>query len=256
MKEETIGDCRLILGDCIEVLPGLSGADGIFTDPPYSSGGTYAGDRMRPPRYKYQGTGHRDRYKDFAGDNRDQRGFLHWSALWLGLALRASKPGALAGVFSDWRQLPATTDALQVGGWVWRGIVVWDKTEAARPQRGRFRNQSEYLPWGTNGSRAIEGACLPGVFRHSVKRAAKLHMAAKPLPLMIDLLRLMPKGGLVIDPFMGSGATAVACQELGLRFIGIELDAGYFEIACDRLAGKDPHRSRVGSPLAREEAVP
>ncbi|MCZ5321894.1 hypothetical protein O5699_04105 [Escherichia coli] len=55
-------------------------------------------------------------------------------------------------VFSDWRQLPALTDAFQAGGVLWRGLVVWDKTQASRaPHTGYFRHQAEYVVWGSNG---------------------------------------------------------------------------------------------------------
>jgi len=47
--------------------------------------------------------------------------------------------------FSDWRQLPALCDAVQAGGWLWRGIAAWDKTEASRPRNGGFRAQCEFM---------------------------------------------------------------------------------------------------------------
>lgn len=60
-----------------------------------------------------------------AGDNRDQRAFLIWAGLWLNAARVASKPGAVLCSFIDWRQLPTLTDAVQVGGWVWRNLATW-----------------------------------------------------------------------------------------------------------------------------------
>lgn len=71
-------------------------------------------------------------------------------------------------VFIDWRQLPSLTDALQWAGWIWRGVAVWDK-QNCRPQKGRFKQQSEYIVWGSNGDMPINRPvpCLPGVFRYS-----------------------------------------------------------------------------------------
>ena len=57
-------------------------------------------------------------------------------------------------MFIDWRQLPAATDALQWAGWIWQGTAVWDKGNS-RPQKGRFRQQAEYIVWGSNGDMPI-----------------------------------------------------------------------------------------------------
>ena len=87
--------------------------DAIITDPPYSSGGFTRGDRMAKPGKKYEQTGLKQPRAEFAGDNRDQRSFAYWCALWLAECLRVAKPGAPIAIFTDWRQLPSTTDALQ-----------------------------------------------------------------------------------------------------------------------------------------------
>lgn len=235
-RKEVIGDCTIYLAECLELLPMLGPVDALVTDPPYSSGGLLRGDRMAGTSAKYQSTEHRGLYAEFSGDNRDQRSFGYWSALWLGAALRIAKPTAPCVLFSDWRQLPSTTDALQAGGWVWRGIAVWDKTEGTRPQKGRYRNQSEYLVWGSNGPMAAEGPCAPGVFRHSISAREKQHITAKPVALMADLLRITRPGGVILDPFMGSGSTGIACVRTGRQFIGIEIEERYFDIACRRMA--------------------
>ena len=83
--------------------------------------------------------------------------------------MRLVTAGGAGAVFTDWRQLPATSEALQVAGWIWRGVAVWDKTEGVRPQKGRFRNQCEYIAWGTNGPRKTEGEVVPGVIRRVTK---------------------------------------------------------------------------------------
>ncbi|PZU89134.1 MAG: site-specific DNA-methyltransferase [Chelatococcus sp.] len=202
-----------------------------FADPPYSSGGNVR-DKAQATSAKYQSAEHRGLYPEFQGDTRDQRSYLAWSTLWLGRARELIAPGGLVGVFSDWRQLPVTTDALQCGGWVWRGIVPWDKTESCRPQLGRYRNQAEYVVWGSNGARRLTGRVAPGVMRHSVPRV-KHHIAGKPVELMAGLLSVAE--GPILDPFMGSATIAVACLRLGLPYVGIEVDPTYFEIACKRM---------------------
>ncbi|MFG1203107.1 DNA methyltransferase [Xanthobacter aminoxidans] len=161
------------------------------------------------------------------------RARLAWLALWLSRARGLVVPGALGCVFTDWRQLPTTTDALQAAGWVWRGIVPWDKTERGRPQQGRYRAQAEYIAWGTDGARPLQGPTAPGVLRLPIPRQ-KHHIAGKPLGLMEGLMIPM-EAGPILDPFMGSGTVGLACQAQGRPYVGIEVDATYFEIACRRL---------------------
>lgn len=233
MRIERIGAATLYLGDCREVLPTLGRVDAVISDPPYSSGGNFRGDRMGLTSDKYQSTEHRGLYSEFAGDTRDQRGYLAWCSLWIAQAHAITAPGGICALFTDWRQLPTTTDAMQAGGYVWRGIGVWDKTEAARPQKGRYRNQCEYFVWGSRGPMSDDGACAPGAFRYSVASEEKHHIAGKPTQLIEDMLQIC--GHTILDPFMGSGTTGVACARLGRPFIGCEIEPRYFDIACRRI---------------------
>jgi site-specific DNA-methyltransferase (adenine-specific) len=230
-----IGLATLYLGDALRIIPEWSGVGMVLTDPPYSSGGAFRGDRTVATSIKYQNAEQRGNFPEFSGDNKDQRGFTLWSAIWLGMLREVSLPGTICGVFSDWRQIPATTDAIQGGGWVWRGIVPWDKTQG-RPQKGRYRAQCEYVIWGSNGPLPLNGPCAPGLFRQSVNSEKRHHIAAKPVALMKSLMQLAPTGATVADPFMGSGSTGVAAVELGLPFVGCEMDASSFDLACRRIA--------------------
>lgn len=233
-EKVVIGNAELWYGDALFVLDEITEiVDAVITDPPYSSGGQFRGDRTRATSDKYQSSEQRGLYSEFSGDNRDQRAHGYWCTLWLARCHAITKQGGIASVFTDWRQLPTTTDAFQAGGYVWRGIGVWDKTEGCRPQKGRYRNQSEYFVWGSSGPMIDEGVCAPGVFRYSVASAEKQHIAGKPQRMLQDLLTIC--GNLVLDPFMGSGTTGVACMETGRRFIGIEINRQYFDIACDRI---------------------
>ena len=233
MTKVVIGDATLYLGDCMSILPTIEKVDAVITDPPYSSGGMMRGDRMASTSSKYQSSEHVGLYPEFGGDTRDQRAYLVWCTLWLGLAMSKTAAGGILACFTDWRQLPTTTDAIQSGGWVWRGIGVWDKTEAARPQKGRYRNQCEYFVWGSSGPLKDQGPCLPGCFRYSAQSEQKHHITAKPVALMADMLAIC--GETILDPFMGSGSTGVAAMKAGRKFIGIERDPAYFEIACKRI---------------------
>lgn len=211
--------------------------DVLITDPPYSSGGQFRSDRVQDVRTKYASSDSASgqAQRTFSGDNRDQRAFLCWLNLWLAPRLEVVKTGGIIALFTDWRQLPLMTDALQVGGYVWRGIVPWHKP-ASRPQLGRWTQACEFLIWGTNGPRKIAGAARPGLFSISPPRAQeRQHLTQKPTDLMVDILKIAPPGGLILDPFIGSGTTLEAAQRLGLRAIGIELDEKYCEVAANRL---------------------
>ena len=149
--------------NAFDVLPELSNIGMVLTDPPYSSGGQFRGDRVRSTVEKYVQTGTLATRHEFSGDNRDSRSYLAWCSLWLCAAQAASNAGSVCAMFTDWRQLPITTDALQAGGWVWRGIAAWDKTEIVRPNSG-LAAQCEYVVWGTNGQNDL-GVYLNGVYR-------------------------------------------------------------------------------------------
>lgn len=224
---------RLLFGDAIEVLRTLApgSIDALITDMPYSSGGQFRGDRAQDPLKKY-----------IKGDGMDQRAWMRWCREWLGLAKRAMRRGGVFALFIDWRQLPALTDAVQLANLNWRGIAGWDKTEGARGVQGRPRAQLEYIVWGSYGPLPLEGSPIPGVKTCSVKQADKHHPTGKPTEVMRWLMDFAPDGGVVLDPFMGSGTTGVAALQTGRRFIGIEHDAHWLEVSRKRLAAADPEK--------------
>lgn len=234
-----IGKAKVFRGEALGTLKAMAdeSVDAILTDPPYSSGGITLSQKQRQPSDKYQSTDVKQKFPDFSGDNRDQRSFVIWATLWMAECYRLARPGSMAMVFTDWRQLPTMSDALQAGGWQWRRIVVWDKP-TARPSRGEFKNQCEFVLVGVKDKfKPIHSRCLPGIFRQSiVSGAARRHMTEKPVPLLRNLLEVVPEKGIVLDPFMGSGSTGQACFETDRRFVGVEMSEDYFNIAVERLS--------------------
>lgn len=220
-------------GDCFDLLHDLSGVGAVVTDPPYSSGGAFRGDRAMKTTTKYVNFDTAAYRPEFAGDNRDQRSFLAWSTMWLNAARNASEPGAVLASFIDWRQLPILTDAVQAGGWTWRNLATWWKP-GVRMQKGRFSASAEYVIYATNGP-VLEGAGSPQNVLACKVDTDREHIAQKPGEVMRWVLQVVPPGAVVLDPFMGSGSTLRAAKDLGFTAIGIESDERYCEIAAKRL---------------------
>jgi len=196
-KDVTIGGCRLILGDCLEVMPLLGNVDAVVTDPPYGIGED--GGRFRDRK----GGKHRILEKKDWDKVRPSDEIFN-------AMLAASCPTIIWGgnYFAD--LLPAS-----------KGWLYWDKLMG-----GDFADGE--LAW-TNLDRALRK------FTMCNKMGGKQHPTQKPVALMQWCLGFLPGAETILDPFMGSGTTLVACAKLGRKGIGIELDPDYFEIACKRV---------------------
>jgi site-specific DNA-methyltransferase (adenine-specific) len=233
------GTVTIYHGDALAVLPQLDElVDVVIADPPYSSGGRTSGERARATSTKYVSSDAKRKLPEFLGDSRDQRGHAHWSALWLSAARRITRPGGLCFVWTDWRQLAVTSDALQAGGWTWRGVVVWRK-RPGRPVKGKFTLDVEYAVWGSNGDMPVHRAVYPSSVVEATPPRRRAHIAQKPESVYEHMFSIAPERSLVLDPFTGSGSALAAAAAAGHRAIGVELDAHYCEIASRRIAGVD-----------------
>lgn len=232
------GDARwcVVEGDALAVLATLPDGcvDAVVTDPPYSSGGFTRADRTRSTDAKYTQYESQGRRADFTGDNRSQRAFAMWCSLWMEEARRASTADGRLLAFTDWRQLGCTMDAVECGGWIFRGVVPWNKGEGVRPTPGGFRSQCEFIVWGSTGPLPAPEkgvTVLPGFFTVGVTQDDKHHQTGKPTSLMRDLVKIAAPGAVIIDPFAGSGTTGVAALAEGRRVILCERVPEYAEIA-------------------------
>jgi site-specific DNA-methyltransferase (adenine-specific) len=140
--------------------------------------------------------------------------------------------------FIDWRQLPALQDMLMEAEYAVRGVLVWDKGNC-RPQANYFAQSAEFIIWGRRQAPPKDKSAFygKGVFsiQQDMRGQLRHHLTQKPLKLMEQLLQITRPGDTVLDPFMGSGTTGVACINQGRRFIGIEKSPEYFDIACKRI---------------------
>lgn len=229
---------QIICGNTMDVLnrEDLGQFDAVITDPPYAGGNSLA-DKQQATAMKYTGTKRNCPLPDFAGDGMDQRAWTHMMRRVFEAARKHCMPGAVIAVFIDWRNLGALTDALQWAGWLLRGVAVWDKV-TSRPQRGRFRQQAEFIVWGSNGALSVqrEVPCLPGVFRGTnVQGIERIHQTQKPMEVMREVVKICIPGGRILDPFAGSGTTLAAAEAEGHNGVGIEVLPAIAEAAAQRL---------------------
>jgi len=214
VREEVIGRARLLLGDCRDILPTLGKVDAVVTDPPYGISYRSGHNSSR------KGSGAAMVRKDgnFSPIEGDQQSF---DPAFL-LALRV--PTILWGAnhYSD--RLPAKTRWL-----------IWDKLAG----KASFPSGSDVeLAWcSERGPDRLFTHLWRGIMRageENVSRSPKQHPNQKPVALMAWCLSFIP-AGTVLDPFMGSASTGVACLRAGRMFIGIESDEAHFETACRRI---------------------
>lgn len=223
IRVEQIGNATLYLGDCLEVRPTLQGFDAIVTDPPY--GQSYKVNTFYKNGARETAVIQRNGkflkmlpnlHEEIEGDNKPFD-----PTVWLDAAPEILMWGAHK--FAD--RLPA-------GGW-----LVWDKVPT-----GKTRDQGDGEAAWINRDMPMrifrllwDGVCVGVGARHEVTAGQKrLHPMQKPEVLMKWCLGFI-KGRTILDPYMGSGSTGVACAHLGRPFIGIESVPKYFEIACRRI---------------------
>ena len=201
-KEVIIGDCRLLLGDCLEILPTLGKVDAVVTDPPYGINWK--------PRVNHQDQKWVDRI-DF-----DIRTFLlgRYNLVWGGQ------------YFAD--KLPVNEGWLT---WVKRPIT----HDFSNDDRSYSSTELAWRDWGK--PRFISHVWDGGMRAGAAENRTFCHPSQKPIEVMEWCVKQVPADArTILDPFMGSGTTGVACVKLGRKFIGIEIDPGYFDIACKRIA--------------------
>lgn len=140
-------------------------------------------------------------------------------------------------MFIDWRQLPTATDAVQAAGLVWRGLIVWDKGRGSRPPHtGYHRHQCEYIIFATKGpcEKAFGRGPFEGCIRATIPQK-KLHPTQKPEDVIRELIYAVEPGGMILDPFAGSGTTLFVAEQEGRNSIGIEIEEAYCEIIRERM---------------------
>lgn len=227
-------------GDCIAGLATLEdlSVDASISDPPFEA------EAHTKQRRVKRGEAMATESLPFAAITGDQRLRV------AGEMARVTKRWCL--VFCQVEATQAWADAFIAGGLEYIRTMVWIKPDAM-PQFTGDRPGMGYesiVVAHRKGRKRWNGGGRTGVFEYNKNGGpgAAPHPTTKPLPLMRELVELFTEpGDLVLDPFMGSGSTLVACKMLGRRGIGWELDQSYYEIACRRVAG-DEAKPRLEQP--------
>ena len=202
-EHESIGDCILYQGDCLDIMPTLGDVDAVVTDPPYGIGenGRKAASRVKMAKPR-----------DYGDFNWDQNPASPEQIA----AIRAcSQTQIIFG--GNYFDLPPTS--------CW---LIWDKQNS-----GDFADCE--MAW-SNLNKAVRRIYWRwnGMIRKG--NDVREHPTQKPVGVMEWCIGHVPEGAqTILDPFMGSGTTGVACAKMGRKFIGIELEPKYFDIACKRI---------------------
>jgi DNA modification methylase len=203
-RTEIIGDARLILGDCREILPTIGQVTSVITDPPYGTHVTTWDTSIS--------------FEDIALIDSKATNYSVW-------------------FYSNTRLAHLLVALKEIGKDTW--VAVWEKNNSLGFER-RFAPQWVPIVIAYKGNPTFWGQDL---FRCPLVVQNIEHPTPKPIGITEWCVkRSSNPTDIILDPFMGSGTTGVACVKLGRKFIGIEIEPKYFDIACKRIeeAWKQP----------------
>lgn len=229
-RKVEIGDATLYEGDCLEIMPTLESVENVFTDPPYEAS-------LHASKNSLRGRVRADKGPDLKG--------LNFSPI---DSIRVDVVESVSPICSGWfiafctvEGVAKWADVINAAEPKYKRACIWVKPDSTPQLNGQGPAQGAecfvaswcgtgHAKWNRGGKRGVYTHCVNGPSRHGG------HPTEKPISLMRELLAdfTQPESS-VLDPFMGSGTTGVACAKLGRKFIGIELDPNYFDIACERI---------------------
>ena len=230
VREELIGDCRLILGDCLEVMPALGAVDHVISDPPYEQA---MHDLHNSAEFRRIDGGSERKHFTFSGIDE----------------IRPKLLDCIDAQCAGWFLAFCTAEG--VGAWrseIWgkrttkfKTTCIWVKPDCTPKLNGQgpaVGYEPFITTWAGKGHAKWNAGGKRGVYKHNVNPPDRQgeHPTEKPWRLFCEILTdFTNPGQTILDPFMGSGTTLVACAKLGRKGIGIEIDPDYFEIACKRV---------------------
>jgi site-specific DNA-methyltransferase (adenine-specific) len=203
---------RIFLGDCIEVLKTVptNHVDFVLTDPPYLVG-----------------------YKDRTGRSIKNDIESDWLKPAFREVFRVLKPDSLCVSFYGWTKTDLFFDAWKTAGFRIVGHITFPKRYSSSTRLMRYSHENAYLL--AKGNPQAPAYPIGDVIDWTYS-GNKLHPTQKPLSVLTPLIETFcPRGGIVLDPFAGSGSTLIAARSLGRRYLGVELDPQYHDLASKRM---------------------
>ena len=227
-RKEEIGDATLYCGDAMDIMPLIPKSDLAISDVPYplTTGG--CGDPKS----------HKKMSGIFAVGNYSNDGQIVRATVPFPKMMRAIhgalKADADCYVMANDKNVHPLTDAALDAGFRFHNLLVWDKV-APTANRWYMKNLEFTLYLWKGRAKTINNPSSKQLIRGGVDKVSG-HPTEKPVYLMAEYVSNSSKrGDTVIDPFMGSGTTGVACALLGRKFVGIEIDQKFFDLACRRI---------------------
>lgn len=231
MRTETFLDGRVVLhlGESREILPSIGQVDHVFTDPAYEATMHAAKKAARKLRT----------------DGQSELAALDFTSVdgvreWL-LPMLAGACNGWLTAFCSPEGIAPWRDSIEAAGIRYKRACFWYKPDGAPQFNGQgpaFAVEPFVTAWCGSGYSRWNGGGRRNLFEHPTNQSDRhgIHPTEKPVSLMAEIIGLFSNpGDLICDPFMGSGTTGVACIKRGRRFVGIERDPKYFDIACERI---------------------
>ena len=215
---ENIEKCELLNGDCLELMKDISSGsvDLVLTDPPYGM--------------DFQSHRRKEVYAKIKNDTS-----LEWLDGYFAECSRILKNDTAIYCFCSWHNVDIFKKAFEKY-FKLKNIIVWVKNNhGSGDLKASYAPKHEFILYGNKGRRTFYGKRMEDViFANKTKN--ENHPTEKPIDLLEQFINnSTEKNAVVFDGFMGSGSCGVACINTNRRFIGIELDEGYFNIAKQRI---------------------
>ena len=222
MKQVIIGDATLYLGDCMDILPTLPKVDAVITDPPYGM--------------SFQSNYRQEKHLKIANDD----------------------TADLSCAVIDWAIQNTTHSVYAFGRWdnikdypKPKSLITWVKNNWSMGDlHHEHARQTEVAFFYAGVNHTFPEGRPTDVISYA-RTANEFHPTEKPVGLMAQFIKWT--AGTILDPFMGSGTTGVAAIQMGRKFIGIEREPRYFDIACERISRAQAQGTLFAHEAAKQE---
>ena len=209
---------RLWHGDCLELMKNIpdGSVDLVLTDPPYGM--------------SFRSNHRKEKYNEIQNDKS-----LEWLERYISECYRVIKNNSAIYCFCSWHNVDVFKQAIEKKFKV-KNILIWEKNNTSMGDlKGSYAPKYEMIIFAHKGRKLLNGFRYADIIKAS-RTGNKNHPTEKPVDLLETFIKnSSDENTVVFDGFMGSGSTGVACVNTNRRFIGIELDGVYFNIAKERI---------------------